>query len=220
MWTEHLNARIFDRSKICPVPNLLFLLLFLFFDGIVVVAVINSSSSRNWALFSLDFCHDGTGRNFRLAENSCVQVFCLHGNTLNVRKFRRLADQSSCDQSILSTEYIEPSCEGSGRSNFLAGQKFARYREKVVYVGFGQKACHCIFFVLMEVIVWYQTVKSFFRFIHQMCCNVRCDSYCDLGSNSLIGHFRVPKTLTFKTSALSCQNEFYLQGNNKSFSYQ
>ena len=76
------------------------------------------------------------------------------------------------------------------------------------------------FFVLMGVIVWYQTVKSFFRFIHQMCCNVRCDSYCDLGSNSFTGHFRVPKTLTFKTSALSCQNEFYLQGNNKSFSYQ
>ena len=37
------------------------------------------------------------------------------------------------------------------------------------------------------------------------------------------GHFRVPKTLTFKTrpsAQLSCENEFYLHENEKSFPYQ
>ena len=68
------------------------------------------------------------------------------------------------------------------------------------------------FFVLMGLIVWYQTVKSFFRFIHHMCCNVRCDSYCDLGSNSLIGDFRVPKTLTFNRVQFLVKMSFICKG--------
>ena len=40
---------------------------------------------------------------------------------------------------------------------------------------------------------------------------------------TIMGLFRVPKTLTFKTRQvqnLSCENEFYLHENKKSFSYQ
>ena len=120
---------------------------------IVVVVVINSSSSRNWA----PWWHR---TNFRLAENSCVQVFCLHGNTLNVRKFR------SSRSKFVWTEHIEHRIYWTivwrkWPVKFFSPSKIRPipWEGSLCWVWPESLSLH--FFVLMGVIVWYQTVKSF-----------------------------------------------------------
>ena len=66
--------------------------------------------------------------SFRPIENWCVQVFRSHGTKLSVWKFGRLALQSPV---WTERKYWTVSCEPSVRSNFSAGRKFVRCRQKL-----------------------------------------------------------------------------------------
>ena len=90
-----------------------------------MAAVTSCKTPSDWlhstALSEVRLRYNGSRRKFRPAEISCVELFRTHEATLTVRKFRRLAGQSSV---WTERKYWRVPCERSARSNFSAGRKF------------------------------------------------------------------------------------------------